>query len=532
MGEIMGKNQERYPFTLSFGQLMFWIFGLAALGALIIFIYSPSFDYAFGVEDYYAFLTEAMKPVSSQNLFKANNDHFYPLFRVWYRVLYGFLGHRSQGYYLAQILFHIANAYLTVLFFLILFEKPLVSFVSGLLFGISFSYAGMFFAACFGPHVLALFLFLIGSIAFLLYLKEKNILFLLFASSVHFLSLYVFEWGLAVPVLYGVLLLALDLRLKPGESRLRVLLLLILPFLLNDAIYLIVRCVFAEPESSKAADQLVVLDWHLSNIGLHLIHLPKAVIIMADVFYRKFLFSFLGVPGVAGPFWPLYGGLLIGLFGVTVDFHKCRGHSKKKLFICLFLWAAVFVYMGMVSNILFLAESFTHALFRQRNLNFHHQYLAAVPASGAFALLFLLVWTGRPGIRRWIRAGFVVFIGFVVWANAVEIRRQEKKSSGFNLWIKQFRSTFARDLTGSLRNRDGVVQILKGDQRCSNTIWFSLDWLPPLYLSGPETRRIRVVESIREARPEFGVYWMDQKGHLRFSPNKRDYFRKAGCHYP
>lgn len=214
-------------------------------------------------------------------IFTPLNEHFLPLFNLFYLIQYRLFGLNYPFYQFILLLFHFANAYLLFLIIRRLTKNRNLGVLAFFLFIINSLYWEVIFAAITQAIVFCLFF---TGLALLFYLKKN------FALSAFFSLLSIYCWGinLFLPSLF-LILLVLRRPVKPKEA---------LPYLFTQAISLATYFSFSQLPATEfnfqdafaftlAAVKAMILGFYTASPG------RMTYFLVFATFFAFFLFSTL-----------------------------------------------------------------------------------------------------------------------------------------------------------------------------------------------------------------------------------------------
>ncbi len=183
-----------------------------AILVLLVVTYLPIMNNYFFADDFRLLIVGAQKGFSIPGLLVTNAEHWVPIQNMLLALLYKVFGADPAGYYWVNILLHVANTYLVILFFSKIFSCRMLGVMTGALFGFCASHWNASTWITTQTHLLATLFLLISALLFVEYIYKKRFLFLLLSWISHFLMLLSYTVGFEVPILFFLLFWLLTYR--------------------------------------------------------------------------------------------------------------------------------------------------------------------------------------------------------------------------------------------------------------------------------------------------------------------------------
>jgi hypothetical protein len=236
MVELMTMNKKT---LLSFIRKDYALLCVITVGVVII--YFPITNDYFFADDFHHLLEAKLSTGLLTSLFVATNEHLHPLFRLVFAGEFYLFGLNPAGYYAVNILLHAINIVLIAYLYRSLTGDRVGALCAALLFGVTASHWRTVMWITTSGQLLASFWFLIATISFIAYTRNKSFPLLVVASFSHLFMLLSFSSGLELPLLYFIYLVLVGRGDRKVSLKDMKCLFPLMPFVINDIMYLFLR---------------------------------------------------------------------------------------------------------------------------------------------------------------------------------------------------------------------------------------------------------------------------------------------------
>lgn len=429
---------------------------IARLGAAVFavaLLYLPILRHEFATPDDYLFLRDAAEHgFSLDGILAPYNQHFLPLYRLYFTVQFKLFGLHPSGYYALSILQHAANMVLLAIFVGILTGSAWTGVLAAAIFGFSAAHWEPVAWILASNSSLAVLFYLLAALCLLLHLRSRSRILLGLSLALHACVFLTFSYGVEAPVLFGALAFVAggrDLRISlryAGIYGLNALLLLGFRKLLGS-IYPTYG--FSEP----------------SDFAYLLGFLPRSALYLFGGIVEGFAKSYTGAYGFEHWIAALWMGVGALAACLLIDWRNEGLRKSAPAALCLLLWGLVFYYEPVIARggIGYRASFLGHLVSRLGYDEFivtnRYRYAPGICFAGVAAILvrhLRFSGVGRPGIV-W-RYVLLALGGGIFLANAVEIRAQLRELGDNAAKFANIREEFLRGVHAAVEaaGTDGI----------------------------------------------------------------------------
>lgn len=385
----------------------FLLFGIAIS---IIIVYLPALKYFFISDDFGILLSAKKSGFDLASLFTSITIHLQPIFSIFLRIQYLVFGNNPFGYHLINLILHLL---VTICLYHLadkLLGQTTIALLASLLFGLSASHWTTTVWITTQGQLLAALFFLISWLALIQFIINGQHRFLIISLIFHLLMIFSFSYGIEIPLFYFLFLLIINVskkqpfRLKEESLKSA---LLCFPFLINIAIFFILRSIFI-----REAGGVPSILAGPAQLPFSLI--KAAMFVIWGTFYNL-LGSFTG--GIVLSFSASKFIIIAMSLSACISAYKSRDNFRGSYLLLLFLalWATALYFPAALARLSYGKDWFIS--------NSRYLYLPALPASIAAAIFIFLLIPRAP--RNKTAALSIVFLSAVIMistANAVKVR--------------------------------------------------------------------------------------------------------------
>ncbi|MFQ5329030.1 MAG: hypothetical protein ACE5D4_03465 [Thermodesulfobacteriota bacterium] len=378
-------------------------------GVLVFLLYLPVTNLYFAADDFYHLVEASLSPSLMELLLLPTSEtHIQPVLRFIFAGQFACFGVNPVGYYYCNIALHAINVFLLASLYRSVTGDRLGALCCGALFGLSTAHWRTVMWISTEGQLLATLWFLLGTLLFISYMRRRRPLLLILSATTHLLMLFSFTSGFELPLLYLLYLMMVEREGKLFSAGNLTRLLCIIPFVVNDALFLLFRRLVLPPGSKGIADAVG------GSVGGIFMGVPKAAAYVVGGITEGYMRSFTGLYGAyVTPYHFLAIAVAIALLSIYALHDR---PLMTRLLVCMALW----MFIAYLIPALFRSADFSYHWFVTRS---RYRYIPGVAASMSTVIIFRALLSRGSAFMRYLRPPLWILFIVVLSMNVVELRR-------------------------------------------------------------------------------------------------------------
>jgi len=379
------------------------------VGVVVFILYLPVTNLYFAADDFYHLVEARLSPSLMELLLLPTSEtHLQPVLRFIFAGQFALFGVNPVGYYYCNIALHAVNVFLLASLYRSVTGDRVGALCCGALFGLSSAHWRTVMWISTEGQLLATLWFLAGTLLFIAYIRRGRTLLLILSAVSHLLMLFSFTSGFELPLLYLLYLMMVEREGKLFSAGNLTRLIWIVPFVVNDVLFLLFRRVVLPPGGRAIADAVG------GSMGGLFLGLPKAATYVVGGITEGFMRSFTGLYGAyVTPYHFLAIAVVIALLSIYSLHEK---HLMTRLFVCMALW----MFISYLIPAIFRSADFSHHWFVTRS---RYRYIPCVAAALGAIIIFRALLSREGAFMRYLRPPLWILFIVVLSMNVAELRR-------------------------------------------------------------------------------------------------------------